>query len=42
MFVATLEPFAFVEVNKAGTSVLLVEQNARCALDICHEPKDEG
>jgi branched-chain amino acid transport system ATP-binding protein len=25
-----------VEINKAGTSVLLVEQNARCALDICH------
>jgi branched-chain amino acid transport system ATP-binding protein len=25
-----------VEINKAGTSVLLVEQNVRCALDICH------
>jgi branched-chain amino acid transport system ATP-binding protein len=25
-----------VEINKAGTSVLLVEQNARYALDICH------
>jgi branched-chain amino acid transport system ATP-binding protein len=25
-----------VEINKAGMSILLVEQNARMALDICH------
>jgi len=26
----------FVEINKNGTAILLVEQNARMALDICH------
>ena len=26
----------FVEINKTGTSILIVEQNARKALEICH------
>jgi branched-chain amino acid transport system ATP-binding protein len=25
-----------IEINKSGTSILLVEQNARMALEICH------
>lgn len=25
-----------LEINRAGTSILLVEQNARMALDVCH------
>jgi branched-chain amino acid transport system ATP-binding protein len=25
-----------VEINKSGVSILLVEQNARMALEICH------
>lgn len=25
-----------VEINKSGTSILIVEQNARMALDVCH------
>ena len=31
-----LVPDKLVEINKAGTSILLVEQNARMALEVCH------
>jgi branched-chain amino acid transport system ATP-binding protein len=26
----------FIEINKSGTSILIVEQNARKALEVCH------